>query len=454
MKRLLAPLTLLILLYACQPDDDNQQPETPATSALTKSYSGDFLHDYFTLQCDIVRTTPGYLPTIAARAYGYLGIAAYESVVYGIPGAQSLAGQVGGIDSGSLPKPVSGEIYNWALVCNSASAAMMRHMFGGNLTDENRARIDMRELDNLANLGYNVSPEIQDRSVAYGVALAEALYQISTTDGGHESYLDPWQSPFTWVEADYCWIPTGAQDLPLSPKWQYNRSFLSDIAARTQPGAHIPFSSDPTSDFFAEAMDVYNQVNNNVEEEITIAKYWADDPFTTCTPAGHTFNILKQLLSESSATLEKSAVAMAMMGVAENDAFISCWKSKYDYMLIRPVSYIKLYIDSEFETVIGTPPFPAYTSGHSTEIGAGTKIMAHLFANNSSGDYTFTDLSQMQYGFQARTFDNFYTMAEECALSRYYAGIHYTMDNAVGLDMDYAVGEAVLNEINWPQNIE
>jgi hypothetical protein len=201
-------------------------------------------------------------------------------------------------------------------------------------------------------------------------------------------------------------------------------------------------------------MDVYNQVNNNVEEEITIAKYWADDPFTTCTPAGHTFNILKQLLSESSATLEKSAVAMAMMGVAENDAFISCWKSKYDYMLIRPVSYIKLYIDSEFETVIGTPPFPAYTSGHSTEIGAGTKIMAHLFANNSSGDYTFTDLSQMQYGFQARTFDNFYTMAEECALSRYYAGIHYTMDNAVGLDMGYAVGEAVLNEINWPQNIE
>jgi hypothetical protein len=142
-----------------------------------------------------------------------------------------------------------------------------------------------------------------------------------------------------------------------------------------------------------------------------------------------------------------------MMGVAENDAFISCWKSKYDFVLIRPVSYIQQYIDADFETVIGTPPFPAYTSGHSAEIGAGVKVMNHFFGD-AEGNYTFTDLSQVQYGFSARNYDNFYEMADECALSRYYGGIHYEMDNSKGLELGFAVGNAVLSEINWPQDVE
>src|SRR5690606_36369134 len=168
---------------------------------------------------------------------------------------------------------------------------------------------------------------------------------------------------------------------------------------------------------------------------------------------GHTFNIVNQLLQESNASLEKTAVGLAMMAVAENDAFISCWKSKYDYVLIQPVSYNQKYIDPSFETVIGTPPFPAYISGHSAEIGAGVKVMIHLFTDES-GDYTFTDLSQLQYGFEARSYDNFYDMAEECALSRYYGGIHFEMDNTAGLDVGYAVGDAVVNDLDWPQNLQ
>ena len=50
-------------------------------------------------------------------------------------------------------------------------------------------------------------------------------------------------------------------------------------------------------------------------------------------------------------------------------------EGKYDYVLIRPVSYIQKYIDPSFKTVIGTPPFPAYTSGHSCEMGAGPEYL-------------------------------------------------------------------------------
>ncbi len=453
MKKISFILFAVFVFVSCQKDEssDDQVPQ----SSQVKSYNGDFLQDYITLTCKVTQTTDGFFPTQAARAYGYIGVTAYESVVYGINESNKLEGQLNGFPEGSIPDPVEGAVYNWAISCNAATAEMMRKMFELNISDENLQEINDMEAQNLVTLSQGQSQEIIDRSIAYGLSVAQAIYDISMTDGGHESYLDPFQLPYELADDDYCWVPTDEVTLnPLSPYWKNNRSMIAGIVDDSQPGAHLPFSSDPESDFYGQAMDVYNQVTNlNTDEERTIAEYWADDPFDTCTPAGHTFNIVNQLLTESGATLEKTAVGLAMMSVAENDAFIACWKTKYDYVLIRPVSYIQQYIDSDFETVIGTPPFPAYTSGHSGEIGAGIKVLIHLFAEQN-GDYTFTDLSQLQYGFSARTYDNFYEMADECALSRYYGGIHFEMDNSKGLDLGFAVGNAVVNDISWPDNIQ
>jgi len=456
MKRLfLTSLIAMIFLASCQKDDETQDNSNNPVSADAQSYDGTFVQDFIKLSCTITQTTPGFMPPQAARAYGYIGVTAYEATVYGIDPAYKLEGQLDGFAEGSIPDPEPGAKYNWALACNAATAQMMRRMFGQEITEENLASINSKEEDNFQNLSVGVNQEVIDRSVNYGVSVAEAIYEISTSDGGHESYLDPFQLPFEMEDDDYCWVPTDPNTPnPIAPFWSNNRTFIQGSMDMSQPGDHIPFSTDQNSDFYSQAMDVYNQAENlNTDEERTIAEYWADDPFATCTPSGHSFNITSQLLGEAGATLEKTAVAIGMMSVAQNDAFISCWKSKYDYLLIRPVSYIQEYIDPDFETVIGTPPFPAYTSGHSAEIGAGTKVLIHLFTDQS-GDYTFTDLSQLQYGFSARSYDNFYEMADECALSRYYGGIHYEMDNSKGLDLGFAVGDAVLNQISWPQNIE
>lgn len=460
MKRISIVLIVGLFLVGCKKDKPdtptNPTPTPTAPSPAAKTYSGDFMHDYFTLQCDIVRTTPGFLPTSAARSYGYLGVASYEATVHGIPGALSLAGQLQGFSAGSLPVPDLTLKYNWALAANAACAQIMRHMFDANITVDNLLAIDQMEEANKVSLGATETNEVIARSEQFGIELANAIYEISITDGGHEAYTDPFSlsNPIVIPPDPYCWVPTGPQPGPLTPYWGENRSFISGIVASSQPETHIPFSAETSSEFYGQAMDVYTQVTAlNTPDQVTIAEYWADDPFQTCTPAGHTFNILKQLLSESNATLEKTAVAFGMMGVAENDAFISCWKTKYETVLIRPVSYIQQYIDPAFTTIIGTPPFPAYVSGHSSEIGAGVKILTHLFAN-ANGDYTFTDLSQIQYGFSARTYNNFFDMADECAMSRYYGGIHFEMDNSKGLDLGFAVGEAVLNQLSWPQNIE
>jgi len=454
MKGFLPTLFLLITISSCQDKEDENQP-TVADSLKATMYSGEFLQEYISLSCRIAQTTDGFFPTQAARAYGYIGVTAYESVVYGINSANKLEGQLDGFDEGSIPDPEESQRYNWAISCNAATAQIMRRMFDENhTTQDNLDAINSLEETNLASLSTAESQEVIDRSIAYGRSVAESIYLISTTDGGHESYLDPFQLPYDIPTDDFCWIPTDGVTLnPLSPYWRDNRSMIPGIVMESQPIAPIEFSTDVNSAFYGQANDMYNQVVNlNTEEERTIARYWTDDPFQTCTPAGHTFNIVNQLLAESEATLEKTAVGIGMMAIAENDAFIACWESKYEHVLIRPVSYVQQYIDPEFETTIGTPPFPAYTSGHSAEIGAGVKVLVHLFAD-ANGDYTFTDLSQLQYGFDARTYDNFFDMADECALSRFYGGIHYEMDNSRGLDIGFAVGDALLSDISWPDNI-
>jgi hypothetical protein len=41
-------------------------------------------------------------------------------------------------------------------------------------------------------------------------------------------------------------------------------------------------------------------------------------------------------------------------------------------------------------------------------------------------------------------------MAEECANSRLYGGIHYPMDNSKGLQLGRAIGDNVNKRLKWP----
>jgi hypothetical protein len=73
--------------------------------------------------------------------------------------------------------------------------------------------------------------------------------------------------------------------------------------------------------------------------------------------------------------------ALAKLGVAQADAFISCWATKFRYNLLRPVTYIKRHIDPAWEPLLITPPFPEYTSGHSTQSGAASTVLTAVFGD-------------------------------------------------------------------------
>ena len=177
----------------------------------------------------------------------------------------------------------------------------------------------------------------------------------------------------------------------MQPLWGTNRCLaVTDGGAACPPGNHTPYSEQPGSAFHADAAEVFDAVNNLTDEQAAIARFWSDDPGVTATPPGHSISIATQVLRLEHASLMVAAETYAKVGIAVCDAFIACWNTKYRYNLLRPVTYIQRLIDPAWVSLLTTPPFPEYTSGHSVQSGAAFAVLADLFGARTRSTTTHT----------------------------------------------------------------
>jgi hypothetical protein len=389
---------------------------------------------WFDLAQRLVQRTPGFSPPVASRAFGCLGVGLYESLVPGMPDHVSLAGTLSGL--APLPRSDGGVAYHWPSVANAALADMVRTLFP-------TAPVDLRaEIDDLeARLQADVPPGIRMRSFHRGREVAAAIDAWSRGDGGHEGYLRNFPADYVPPVGAGLWVPTAPGFLPaLQPYWGGNRCMALDNSLACAPGAPPAFSTTAGSAFFAEAMEVYDTVNNLTPAQREIALFWSDDPVQTATPPGHSVSILGQVLRAQDRSLADAAVAYARLGIAVCDAFIACWRVKYTHNLVRPISYIRDVIDPTWgdPLPVSTPPFPEYTSGHSVQSAAAAEVLSATL-----GDSAFTDHTHDNRGFAARAFASFAAFAEEAAISRLYGGIHFRSAIDRGLEHGRCVGAMV-----------
>jgi hypothetical protein len=415
---------------------------------LTSQFPAEVATSWFELQLKLIKETPGCTPPVASRALGYSSVALYESVVDGMPEYQSLVGQLNGLTS--LPQPEAGQAHYWAAVANSALATILRSLYP-TATPDNLAAIDALEQKYAKQYEAEAGAEVFNCSVAYGQALAAAIFEWSKTDGGHEGYSKNFPERFTPPGGLGLWVPTAPnyQAIPLQPYWGQNRPFVIQSGEECTPAAPTEYSEAPSSQFYAEGMEVYQTVKHLTPEQKEIALFWADDPGKTSTPPGHSVSIATQVLREKNATLALAAETYARVGLAVADAFIDCWNTKYIYNLIRPISYIQTVIDPTWNNPditdpVTTPPFPEYPSGHSVQSGAAATVLTALFGDN----YRFTDNTHVERGLPARTFNSFFEAADEAAISRLYGGIHYRPAIESGLEQGQCIGEKV-NALAW-----
>jgi hypothetical protein len=199
------------------------------------------------------------------------------------------------------------------------------------------------------------------------------------------------------------------------------------------------YSEDSQSEFYQEAWEVYSVVNHLNPEQLAIVQFWADNLGQTGTPPGHSISILSQILIQEGSSLETGAEAYARLGIALADSFIACWQTKYQYNLLRPITYIHNVLgDTNWNTPVVTPPFPEYPSGHSVQSAAAAQVLTDMF-----GEVAFTDHTHASLGYTPRTFTSFFAFAEEAALSRLYGGIHYRAAIERGLEQGHCIGQRV-----------
>ena len=407
----------------------------PALAASRADVSREVLLTWHKLILELVRHTATYMPPVAARGFGYIGVTAHEALATGNPKLRSLAGQLTDL----TPLPPRGEgTFDEPCVLHAALETAVLTLFSNTGPTGLRAMQKMSEImGRTASEG--MDSDIVERSVAHGRAVGEHVLAWAATDGGADIDNMGFPREYTAGTRPQDWVPTSAirmQQAPLLPGWGTNRPFVMPDTAALDAPAHPDYDEATGSAFFGFAKEVLETGKALTDEQKLIARFWSDDAMLTPTPAGHWISIVMQIAERDALPVEVISAALAKMGAAQADAFISCWSTKFKYNLLRPVTYIKRHIDKAWEPLLITPPFPEYTSGHSCQSGAASGVLTAMFGEN----FAFDDATHVDEGLPVRSFPSFTAAAEEAAMSRLYGGIHFRFGNDQGLIQGRAIG--------------
>ena len=407
------------------------------THAADRPAPQEILRDWYYLMNELVRHTATYSPPVASRSFGYLGITVFEAAVGGSDKLVSLAGQLHGLDS--VPAREVGAVYDETIVINAAMSDAIIYYFGNTGPTGLRAiKAGQTKWRALAIDG--IPEDVVARSEAFGKAVAASIHEWSLNDGGaviaNMGFPEQWDLP----KGDDKWVPTSPirqQQFPLLPDWGNNRTFALPSGTTCPTPGNPSFSAEPQSQFYKEANEVYETVKNATPEQTAIARFWSDDPMLSMTPPGHWVSIALQVAERANLPLDDDVDLLARMGVAMSDAFVGCWHEKYVYDLVRPISYIRKVFDPKWESILNTPPFPEYPSGHSTVSGAMDAVMTAFFGEN----YAFEDKTGSPDGRNPRNYKSFHEAAEEAGISRLYGGIHFRSAIVDGLAQGRCIGQ-------------
>ncbi len=430
-------LGAVLLGISCKKDDETIFHENQKAAG---EFNSAVIVEWYALIKTLTAETPGYTPPVAARAFGYTGVALYEAIVPGIPDQVSFSGKLNDLEITTVLD--ENKRYHWPAVANAVLAKMTSYFYAS-ASDERLVAIATLEARYHDQFVSDVGEEVYSNSQALAADVATKILEWSTSDGGKDGNQHNFPTDYVPPTGPGLWVPTPPGYLTaLQPYWGNNRPFLTSDIDDTQPVIPPSYSEEVDSPFYLRAMEVYSTVNNLTPEQEVIARFWSDDPVTTATPPGHSISILNQLIKENDLPLDEAVTAFAKLGIGISDAFISCWKCKYEYNYMRPVTYIQAHIDPDWMPLLTTPPFPEYTSGHSVQSGALAEIMTDIFGDN----YSFTDRtheSRSDITGTPRHFDSFYDLAEEAAISRLYGGIHYKEAIELGLEQGYLIGRNI-----------
>lgn len=417
---------LLGILSQCQFVD--HRPSAPAGE------NADIVYQWYKFMGRLqLPVTPQPVVFIQNRAFAYIGVGLYESVQPGIKDASSLSKKL--YQMPDMPQPEGSREYSWSASANAALASMFK-LFLGSLTPVNQASIDSMETANYNRLRLTTPDDVLQRSQAFGRSIATAIYNWSATDNFTLA-----STGYTPLNESWAWVPTPPNfAAPVGANLQHSRPFLTYSLTATAPPLPFPYSEDPSSPFYKAVKQVYDVGVTLTAEQKAIANWWADAGGTgTGVPAPyHILSIVTSVLESQQAGLGKAVAVYAKTGIGLKDGPINTFRAKYQYNLLRPVTYIRRHIDANWLSYLANPAYPEYSSGLISNYGPVIQVLIREF-----GDIPVTDNAYAWRGLPARPFNSLSALLTEAAVSRVYAGIHYQFTQDISVDMGKALGDEI-----------
>lgn len=320
-------------------------------------------------------------PTKLARVYALLHVAMYDSILQAHNRNDSI--------------PVSAK----SVIAGSASK-VLSFLFPNNTMDINK----------LKNMQLVVAKESKDNEnatrngILLGIQVGQNITKYAKSDGSNVRFTGS-------MPVGKCiWYGTN----PVTPMAGYWKTYILKSGAEIQSAPPPMCGSNEDK---LNVQDILQSSHVRTPQQITAAHKWGD----TLPPVIWN-NILNQLIILNHLSIFDAARASAYLNTAMYDAFVSTWYTKYTYWTARPFQRI-----ANFTTVIPTPNFPGYTSGHSTISAAATKVLDDLFPNEKN---------------------YFESLLVEASMSRFWAGIHFKEDIYNGMSVGSAIGEKIVNDMH------
>lgn len=310
------------------------------------------------------------------------------------------------------------------------------------------------------------------KSIRYGSYVADAVIKSRIRDGAEPSQSAFYLGRYPRRNDALRWAPTGPfYGAPVGPRfgtfgrgllpgWGAQKSWVmkdkKEFLARDFP--------DPKSPEFTKQFKHLKEIGETnsrlrTEDQTQIAFFWEDGP-RGVTPPGHWQLIAMNIIQDMNLPFIEQARLFALMSLGQADAAITTWDSKYTHDIIRPETAIRQRVHKlgnweieglgkpDWTSLIPTPGFPAYTSGHSTFSAVSARIIANFIGRD---DISFSSESPDLVNWPAqltdvrRSWNSLWDAAKEASMSRIYGGIHWEADATEGLRVGKELADYVYN---------
>ena len=386
-----------------------------------------------------------FTPPVAARIYAYTNLSWYEAIRH-LAHAPSIT--EGLRDFTPMPSPQKNEQYNFYV------AALTAFFTTAKKFTFSKDSLRLTEENLLGTFQRSVDETVYKNSIAFGIAVSEAVLQRAAADNYTQSRSKPKYSVF---RGKHQWeqTPPDYADA-VEPWWHTIKPLLLDSASQCAAPPPPAYNLDKNSHYYKELLEVYRTSKSLTPQQDSIAGYWDDNPFVTThtghltyatkktTPPGHWMGIVGILSAQQKLLPVQTARLYALTSAAMFDSFISCWYNKYTTLMMRPITVLRQQLDPVWSSRLQTPPFPEYTSGHSVITAAAATVLTHYLGHAVA----FTDTTELQYLGMQRTYSSVWEAANEAAISRLYGGIHFRSAIEQGQAQGRRIGERYVQEFS------